>query len=140
MRDIRTTNILLLVIAVPVIFYLLKILSFIFIPLFGSMFIALLFLPLMRWLEKRGVPKLGSLLVAVSLLIGSIFVAYTLIQISSKEIMQSDEIFLAKANEKITTAILTIEDSFGMTKEHSSNVLLDYFKNNKSFRNQTIKK
>lgn len=147
MRDIRTTNILLLVIAVPVIFYLLKILSFIFIPLFGSMFIALLFLPLMRWLEKRGMPKVGSLLVAVSLLVGIIFVGSLLIQISSKEIMQTDEVFLNKANEKITTAILTVEDFFGMTKEHSSNVLLDYFQNNKSsfnagkilgFANRTI--
>jgi len=147
MRDIRTTNILLLVIAVPVIFYLLKILSFIFIPLFGSMFIALLFLPLMRWLEKRRMPKVGSLLVAVSLLVGIIFVGSLLIQISSKEIMQTDEVFLNKANEKITTAILTVEDFFGMTKEHSSNVLLDYFQNNKSsfnagnilgFANRTI--
>lgn len=147
MRDIRTTNILLLVIAVPMIFYLLKILSFIFIPLFGSMFIALLFLPLMRWLEKRGVPRLGSLLVAISLLVGSIFVAYTLIQISSKEIMQSDEVFLTKANEKVTSAILTIENAFGMNSDHGDNVLLDYFQNNKSsfnvgkilgFANRTI--
>ena len=132
MRDIRTTNILLLVIAVPVIFYLLKILSFIFIPLFGSMFIALLFLPLMRWMEKKGMPKLGSLLISVSLLVGIIFIASVLIQISSKEIMQSDEVFIAKANEKITTAILTVEEFFGLTKEHSNNVLLDYFQNNKS--------
>lgn len=132
MRDIRTTNILLLVIAVPVIFYLLKILSFIFIPLFGSMFIALLFLPLMRWMEKKGMPKLGSLLISVSLLVGVIFIASVLIQISSKEIMQSDEVFIAKANEKITTAILTVEEFFGLTKEHSNNLLLDYFQNNKS--------
>lgn len=147
MRDIRTTNILLLVIAVPVIFYLLKILSFIFIPLFGSMFLALVFLPLMRWLEKRGVPKLGSLSIALLLLIGGIFVAYTLIRISSKEIMQTDEIFFQKANEKITALILTTEESFGMNKEHSSNVLLDYFENNKDsfkvgkilgFANRTI--
>ncbi len=132
MRDLRTTNILLLVIAVPVIFYLLKILSFIFIPLFGSMFIALLFLPLMRWMEKKGMPKLASLLISVSLLIGIIFIASVLIQISSKEIMQSDEVFIAKANEKITTAILSVEEFFGLTKEHSNNVLLDYFQNNKS--------
>ena len=132
MRDIRTTNILLLVIAVPVIFYLLNILSFIFIPLFGSMFIALLFLPLMRWMEKRGMPKTGSLLIAVSLLVGIIFIGSVLIQISSKEIMASDEVFLTKANDKITTAIISIEDFFGMTKEHSNNVLLDYFQSNKS--------
>jgi AI-2 transport protein TqsA len=132
MRDIRTTNILLLVIAVPVIFYLLNILSFIFIPLFGSMFIALLFLPLMRWMEKRGMPKIGSLLMAVSLLVGIIFIGSVLIQISSREIMQSDQVFLAKANDKITTAIISVEKFLGITTKHGDNVLLDYFQNNKS--------
>lgn len=132
MRDIRTTNILLLVIAVPVIFYLLKILSFIFIPLFGSMFLALLFLPLMRWLEKRGVPKIGSLLIAISLLVGSIFIGSELIKISSREIMQSDEVFFEKANDKITAAILSVEDFFGISNEHGDNILLDYFQKNKS--------
>lgn len=95
------------------------------------MFIALLFLPLMRWLEKKGMPKIGSLLVAVGLLIGIIFVGSVLIQISSREIMQSDAAFFDKANEKITASILSIEDFFGMTKEHSGNVLLDYFESNK---------
>jgi len=39
---------------------------------------------------------------------------------------------LKYSQKKITTAILTVEEFFGLTKEHSNNVLLDYFQNNKS--------
>lgn len=64
MKDTKTTNILLLVIVIPLIFYLLKILSFIFIPLVFLMFIALLY-PLMRWLKKKNVPKSISILIVI---------------------------------------------------------------------------
>ena len=147
MRDLRTTNILLLVIAVPVIFYLLKILSFIFIPLFASMFLALVFLPIMRWLQKRGVHKALSLIIVIGIIIGSIYIGVELIKLSSKEITQTDEVFFTKANDKITATILSVEDFFGMSKEHGNNVLMDYFKTNKSsfnvgeilgFANRTI--
>jgi len=60
MDKTRTTNFLLLIIVIPIVFYLLKILSFIFIPLFFSMFVALLFLPLMRYLKRRGVHISGN--------------------------------------------------------------------------------
>jgi len=135
MRDLRTTNILLLVIAVPVIFYLLKILSFIFIPLFASMFLALVFLPIMRGLQKRGVHKALSLTIVIGIIIGSIYVGVELIKLSSKEITQTDEVFFTTANDKITATILSVEDFFGMSKEHGNNVLMDYFKTNKSSLN-----
>ena len=57
MRELRTTNILLLIIVIPLVVYLLQILSFIFVPLVFAMFITLLFLPVMRWLHKYKVPK-----------------------------------------------------------------------------------
>ncbi len=132
MRDLRTTNILLLVIAVPVIFYLLKILSFIFIPLFASMFLALVFLPIMRGLQKKGVNKTVSLLIVIGIIVGSIYIGVEVIKLSSREIAQTDEVFFSKANEKITSTILAVEDYLGMTKEHGDNVLMDYFKTNKS--------
>lgn len=147
MRDLRLTNILLLVIAVPVIFYLLKILSFIFIPLFASMFLALVFLPIMRWLQKKGVHKVISLTIVIGIIIGCIFIGTELIKLSSREIAQTDEVFFTKANEKITTTILSIEDYLGISNQHGDNVLLDYFNNNKSsfnigkilgFANRTI--
>ncbi|MDB4088766.1 AI-2E family transporter [Flavobacteriales bacterium] len=147
MRDLRLTNILLLILAVPVIFYLLKILSFIFIPLFASMFLALVFLPIMRWLQKKGVHKALSLTIVIGIIFGSIYVSSELIKLSSREIAQTDELFFTKANEKITSTILSIEDYLGISNEHGDNILLDYFNKNKSsfnvgkilgFANRTI--
>ena len=89
MNERRTTNILLLIIAIPVVFYVLKLLSFIFVPLVFSMFIALMFWPLMRWLRKKKVPKIISLLIVV-LIIGVFFkLTGEVIQLSSKEILAS---------------------------------------------------
>ena len=79
MDKLRTTNILLLVIVVPLIFYLLKILSFIFIPLVFSMFIALLFLPIMRWLGKKNIPKPISILIVVLIIAAGMKIGVELI-------------------------------------------------------------
>ena len=132
MRDLRTTNILLLVISVPVIFYLLKILSFIFIPLFASMFLALVFLPIMRGLQRKGVHKNLSLLIVIGIIVGSIFIGTEMIKLSGQEIAQTDQVFFNKANDKITSVILSVENYLGMNKEHGDNVLMEYFKSNKS--------
>ena len=61
MNGQKTTNILLLLIALPIVFYTLQSLAFIFIPLVSSMFIALFFLPIMRWMKKKNVPKSVSI-------------------------------------------------------------------------------
>ena len=90
----RTTNILLLIIVIPLVFYLLKILSFIFIPLIFSMFIALLFLPLMRWLGRRKIPKFISIIIVLLLVAGGLKLGIELVQLSSKEILatKSDDL------------------------------------------------
>jgi predicted PurR-regulated permease PerM len=77
LNQTRTTNILLMIIVVPLVFYLLKILSFIFIPLVFSMFIALLFLPLMRWLGKHKVPKVASIIIVVLLIVGGLKIGWS---------------------------------------------------------------
>ena len=69
MKDMTLTNKLLLVMVVPLVFYLLKVLSFIFIPLVASMFIALLFLPLMRRLKRKNVSNSVSIVIVVAIII-----------------------------------------------------------------------
>ncbi|PTM09342.1 MAG: AI-2E family transporter [Bacteroidetes bacterium] len=123
----RTTNILLLVIVVPLVFYLLKILSFIFIPLVFSMFIALLFLPLMRWLGKFKVPKLVSVIIVILLIIGGLKIGIELIQLSSKQIMASDTDFFAKAETKLDAAKIYLEANFGITFQQNENLLSQLF-------------
>ncbi|RLD28241.1 MAG: AI-2E family transporter [Bacteroidetes bacterium] len=110
----RTTNILLLIIVIPLVFYLLKILSFIFIPLVFSMFIALLFLPLMRWLGKRKVPKFVSVIFVILLIVGGLKIGAEVIQLSSKQIITSDTAFFDKAEVKLSNVMVYMEDTFGV--------------------------
>lgn len=130
MKDTRTTNILLLIIVIPVIFYLLKILSFIFIPLVFSMFIALIFLPLMRWLNKRKVPKPVSILIVILIIAGALKTGGELIQLSSNEILSTDSVFFENAETKLVGIIVSIEAFFGIERVTGENVLLHYMQEN----------
>lgn len=122
----RTTNILLLIIVIPLVFYLLKILSFIFIPLVFSLFIALLFLPLMRWLRKRNVPKLVSIVFVILLIIGGLKIGVEIIQLSSKQIIASETAFFDKAEVKLAKLIVYTEGTFGVEFQEDKNVLSQF--------------
>ena len=123
----RTTNILLLVIVVPLVFYLLKILSFIFIPLIFSMFIALLFLPLMRWLGRRKVPKFISIIIVLLLVAAGLKMGIELIQLSSKQIVGSNSGFFAKAEVKMVDLKFYLLDNFGVEFEEDNNYFAQLF-------------
>lgn len=110
----RTTNILLLLIVVPLVFYLLHILSFIFIPLIFSMFIALLFLPITRGLRKRGIPKVISIILVVVIIVGFFMVLTELVQLSSRQILSNDSGFFDKAEVKLNDLMLYLKEKFGM--------------------------
>lgn len=130
MDDLKTTNRLLLIIVIPVIFYLLKILSFIFVPLVLSMFIALLFLPLMRWLKKIKVPKLISVFLVI-IIIAALFVGFSeLIQLSMKEIISNKDVFLQKAEGKFLVVILKIENALQLDRIEGKNILIHYLQKN----------
>ena len=123
MNERRTTNILLLIIVVPIIFYLLKILDFILIPLVASLFIALLFLPLMRWLSKRNIPNSLSVIIVLLIFIASFLVGGEIIKLASKEIMETQGAFMAKAQIKLTDLAYTIEDFLGIKIMEDGNLL-----------------
>jgi len=123
----RTTNVLLLFIVVPLVFYLLKILSFIFIPLISSMFIALLFLPLMRWLGRRNVPRLISIIIVISLIVVGVMIGVELVQLSSKQILSNNTGFFAKAEVKINDLMLYMQDKVGMEYNPDGNFLSQFF-------------
>ena len=123
MKDIKTTNFLLLILVIPVVFYILKVMSFILIPLVFSMFIALLFLPLMRWLTKRKVHNFISILIVILIFVGVFKIGGELIKITSKEIMATDGIFLNKAQLKLNSLVLSVEDFFGVKYFDNGNVL-----------------
>jgi len=126
MKDTKTTNILLLIIVIPIIFYLLKILSFIFIPLVMSMFIAMLFLPLMRWLGKQKVPKYLSIFIVILIILGFLKLGGELIQLSSQEIMSTEGEFFDKAEIKLVGLVESAESFFGIERVKGKNVIVHY--------------
>ena len=123
----RTTNILLLIIVIPLVFYLLKVLSFIFIPLIFSMFIALLFLPIMRWLGRRKVPKFIGIIIVLLLVVGGLKIGIELIQLSSKQVLVSNTEFFTKAEVKLADLKIYLSDSFGIEFEQDKNIIAQFF-------------
>lgn len=135
MDNIKTTNKLLLIIVVPLIFYLLKLLSFIFIPLVFSMFIALLFLPLMRWLNKRKVSRSLSIFVVVLVIIGALKIGGELIQLSMAEIRSTEGAFFEKAETKLQTLLVSFEGIFGIEYVEGENVLYQFLNKDSIIKN-----
>lgn len=127
LNERRTTNLLLLIVVIPLVFYLLKVLSFIFIPLIFSMFIALLFLPLMRVLARRNVPKFVSIIIVLLIVVGGLKIGVELVQLSSKEILASNSNFFDKAEIKLSDLKTYLFDSFGIVIETDKNVFAQFF-------------
>lgn len=126
MKELKTTNTLLLIIVLPIIFYILQVLSFIFIPLIFSMFIALLFLPLMRKLNKKKVPKAISITIVV-IIIGVFFkLTGELIKLSSQEIISYESNIFEKAELKLEILISPLEDFIGIKRVEGINILEYY--------------
>ena len=131
MNDIKTTNKLLLIIVIPLVFYLLKLLSFIFIPLVFSMFIALLFFPIMRWSNKRKIPKPISIVFIILLIIGGLKIGGELVRLSSREIVSSDALFFEKAETKVNFLVTYVEEFLGTSFSGGSRVINHtFFKDN----------
>ena len=122
-KDLKTTNKLLLIIVIPLIFYLLKLLSFIFIPLILSMFIALLLTPIMRLLLMIKVPKPISVFIVVLVVLGFLRLGGELVQLSSNEILSSDSQFFEKAETKLIDLVVSIEDVFGIERLENESVI-----------------
>lgn len=135
MKDLKTTNTLLLIITIPIVFYILKALSFILIPLVLSMFIALLFLPLMRWLKKHRVHKVLSIIIVVLIITGFFFIASELFQLSSREILSSKDDFFDKAEVKLTSLFTSTEGLLGIEQSPGDKGLTKYFQNGNLIKN-----
>lgn len=127
--NLKTTNKLLLILAIPVVFYVLKLLSFIFIPLVLAIFIALLFMPMVRWFSRKKVPKVISMLVVFLIIASTIFISIKLVQLSGTEIANGKSELYHKLDKKVGDNIVPFAKSMGIeTDTHSSavkSILLD---------------
>lgn len=102
MNNLKITNILLLIIAIPVIIMVLKTLQFIFVPLVFAMFITLLFIPLIRKLKRKKVPKIVRVTVPIILIIVSGVIVFQVLRLSSKEILSTKDVFIEKSEDKLS--------------------------------------
>jgi len=135
LNNLNRTNNLLTIMVVVLIFYLLKILSFIFIPLTFGMFMALLFLPIMRWLRTKGLPKWLSIGVVIGIIALILKLFGELIKLSSREIINADSNFFQKAESKFTLLIGNVESFLGIERIGNDNVLLHYLSQANVFGN-----
>lgn len=146
MKDLKTTNTLLLIIVIPIVFYLLKVLSFIFIPLTFAMFLALMFVPFMRWINRKNIPKFVGILFVIIIIFTVLKVGGLVIKLSINEIVSAQGEFFEKAQHKIVDLVKNIESFFGIERLQNENMVLHYLKNFKpqnfgttlNFLSQTI--
>ena len=130
-NDRSTTNKLLLILVLPILFYSLQILSFIFIPLMFAVFIALLFTPMMRWMQKRRFPKIVALSVVISILILVLFSSFKLIQLSSLEINAGKEALSIKFDSKMEKVIAPFSDILGIERSEGQSAVKDLLNSSK---------
>jgi len=112
-NHLATTNKLLLILVIPVVFYVVKLLSFIFIPLVAALFIALLFMPLMRWTFKKHIHRSITITVILIFLFAFIRTCIALIKLSTNEILSAGAGFWNEVFAKIKLLLLPVIEMLG---------------------------
>jgi predicted PurR-regulated permease PerM len=105
---------LLVLFMVPFALFLLSLLKIIFIPLVFAIFGALLFMPLMRWLNKKGIHNVFGILIVVLIIAGGLKVSYEIISLSGKELSSAGTDFKEKFDHKLHVIIEPIMDLVGI--------------------------
>lgn len=103
--SIRFTNKILLIFAVVLALYILKVLSFIFVPLAFACFLSIMFLPFMRWATRKKLPKYFSLII-VMLMIAIVMVgSFKVLELSGSEILEGRAEMYQRLDEKLGRAV-----------------------------------
>lgn len=130
-REILNIRRLLLLIVIPIVLYILNILSFIFIPLAFGLFGTFLFFPLMRWFENKKLPKLLGVFTVVLIVSIGIYATYEIVHLAAKEISSADTQFKEDFNKKydaITDKVIGVLD---IEIDEVNENLYSFFKNDK---------
>jgi predicted PurR-regulated permease PerM len=114
LHELKAIKRLLTIMVIPIIFYALKLLSFIFIPLFFAFFFGLLFSPILRWLTRKKVPKTGSLTIITLIIVILFSIILKVGQLAGSEIMAADQDFWNVAAVKINKLLVSAEEVLGM--------------------------
>ena len=90
------------------------------------MFIALMFLPLMRWLSRKKVPKVVGIGIVLLITFLVFQVSASLISLSSNEIRSAGPGLRTNAEVKITDALLWAEGTFNLQRPDNVSVIPHY--------------
>lgn len=113
-KELKAIKKLLLIFTVPFILYLLNILSIIFIPLVFALFGALLFMPLMRWFQRKKIPNFIGILVVIIFISGGLKIGFEIIQMSGQELANTNKDFYEKFDKKLNDIITPVIDFMGV--------------------------
>jgi len=122
-KGLKTTNRLLFILALPVLFYSLQLLSFIFVPLLFAFFLALLFSPIMRWFTKKKLPKAVSLALVLSIIIAILFIGFKIIQLSGSQVGSGNAEIAQKFDDKLESLITPFSEMLGIEASESEGAL-----------------
>jgi AI-2 transport protein TqsA len=106
LQEIKTTNKILLIFLAALALYVLKILAFIFIPLMFALFIALVFMPMMRWFYKKNWPKYLAIMSVFVIISLGLFGAFKMIQLSGREIIEGKTELYHKLDDRIGEIVI----------------------------------
>lgn len=113
-KELLAIRKLLLIIVVPLVMYLLSVLSTIFIPLAFGLFGALLFSPLMRWLKRKGVPNILGVVIVLLIVASGLKGAYEMVQLTGKELTNADDDFREKFEDRLNDLVSPINEYMGI--------------------------
>ena len=116
-QELKQIKKLLILLMVPFALYLLNLLKIIFIPLVFALFGALLFMPLMRWLNKKGVHNVFGILLVIAIIIGGLKITYEVIALSGQELTSAGADFREKFDEKLHVIIEPVMNLAGIHPE-----------------------
>lgn len=121
--DLKAIRKLLTILVVPFILYLLNLLSFIFVPFAFALFGSLIFMPMMRWFQRRNIHNIIALAAVIICVVIFFIAGYQVIQLSAMEISSANQDFYTKFDDKINTLINPVLDMMGIVPlEGESNV------------------
>jgi len=119
------TNKILLIFLVVISLYVLKVLTFIFVPFMFAVFIALVFMPAMRWFYKHNWPK-PLAIISIILFIGlGLFGAIKMVQLSGREVIEGKAELYKKLDDKIGQVVAPYTKALGIEIDPNKGIIKD---------------
>ena len=124
--SLDTTNKLLMLLVLPVFFLVLKELSAIFVPLIIASFFVLLFMPLIRWANRRNVPRWVSIVVIFVIFFIVVRSCVWLLQLTGNEFRTTDPQTWQNILAEFNNFVVHFMQLIGLNED----VFLEYMKTN----------